>query len=213
MTPKFALGAATAAALLLTGCDSQPAPDPARSDAELAPASKQLASVSPAAPGPQKDGAAAPAGTGLCTAQEDVVFSCQLENRKIASVCGVKNPVGVTVAQYRYGAAGQKPELSWPNTDSADRLAFASVPYSGGGEAQLQFRRGDNQYVVYSRVIRTNFTAGEPNDPAMEDGVFVRKGEDVVARHRCDDPAVVPISYDKAERYAEKAGDIIPLDY
>lgn len=129
-------------------------------------------------------------------------------------MCGANKGAGAVVAQYRYGQAGQRPELTWPDADSDDRLTFASVPYSGGGEAQLQFRRGDHQYIVYSRVIRTNFKAGEPNDPAMQDGVIVRRGGEIVARHACADPDVQSIDYEKAGRYAQdSAGDIVEFDF
>ena len=78
----------------------------------------------------------------------------------------------------------------------------------------MQFRRGDHQYIVFSRVIRTNFKAGEPNDPAMQDGVIVRKGEEIVARHACADPDVRSIDYEKAGRYAQdSADDIVAFDF
>ena len=202
-----------AMSLLLAGCDQQ-----------TAASADESATQSTASPAPlttekmsQQEGAsktATPTGTGLCAAQEEVLFSCQLENTKIASICGVKNKAGITVAQYRYGKSGEAAELTWPEADSADRLKFASVPYSGGGEAQLQFLRGDTQYVVYSRVIRTNFAAGEPNDPSMEDGIFVRKGDRTIARYSCAGPNVRPIDYEKAKLYADNVGDdIVEFEY
>ena len=202
------------AGLVLSGCDQKAAP------ADGEPAVETVASANPLATGTisgqegQASKAVPSSGTGLCAPDEDVLFSCQLENRKMASVCGVTNKAGSAVAQYRYGKSGQVPELTWPEADSGERLEFASVPYSGGGEAQLHFRRGDTQYIVYSRVIRTNFTAGEPNDPDLADGIFVRKGDRIVARHACDDPEVRPIDYEKANLYAETSDDgIVELDY
>jgi hypothetical protein len=202
------------AAVLLSGCDQKAA------SADGEPAAESVASADPPATGTisgqegQASKAVPSSDTGLCAPDEDVLFSCQLENRKIASVCGAIIKTGSIVAQYRYGKAGQVPELAWPEADSADRLKFASVPYSGGGEAQLHFRRGDTQYIVYSRVIRTNFTAGEPNDPALEDGIFVRKGDRIIARHVCDGPEVSPINYEKADLYAESSDDgIVELEY
>ena len=202
------------AVMLLSGCDQKAAP------ADGEPAAETVASADPLATGTLSDQerqaskAAPSSGTGLCAPDEDVLFSCQLENRKMASVCGANNKTGSVVAQYRYGKSGQVPELTWPDADSGERLKFASVPYSGGGEAQLHFRRGDTQYIIYSRVIRTNFTAGEPNDPDLADGIFVRKGDRIIARHACADPDVSPIDYEKADLYAEPSdGEIVELDY
>lgn len=203
-----------AMSLLLAGCDRQPAASADESATQSAASPAPLTTEKMSQQEEEASKTATPTGTGLCAAQEEVLFSCQLENRKIASICGVKNKAGTTVAQYRYGQSGETAELSWPEADSADRLKFASVPYSGGGEAQLQFLRGDTQYVVYSRVIRTNFAAGEPNDPSMEDGIFVRKGDRTIARHSCAGPDIRPIDYEKAKLYAEDVGDdIVEFEY
>lgn len=201
-------------AVILSGCDQKAAPAGGEAAEESAISADPLGQETTSEPDDPASKASPLAGTGLCAPGEEVLFSCQLENRKMASVCGLKNGTGSVVAQYRYGKAGQVPELIWPETDRADRLEFASVPYSGGGEAQLQFRRGDTQYIVYSRVIRTNFAPGEPNDPAIEDGIFVRKAGKPVARHACSDPDVRPINYEKAELYAATSEDgIVDLEY
>lgn len=210
---KMALVVATVA-IILSGCNQKSAP----ADAESAEESVASADPLVQEKEPQSEEPAGTtstlSGTGLCAPGEDVLFSCQLENKKMASVCGLKNGTGSVVAQYRYGKVGQVPELAWPGPDSADRIQFASVPYSGGGEAQLQFRRGDTQYIIYSRVIRTNFAPGEPNDPAIEDGIFVRKAGKTVARHSCSDPDVRPIDYDKSELYAATSEDgVVELEY
>lgn len=149
---------------------------------------------------------------GLCSAKEPVLFSCQLKNRKVISVCGTEKGAGNKTAQYRFGALGQSPELVWPDAASKDRLTFASVPYSGGGEAQISFSRGDVTYVVYSRIVRTNFTAGEPNNPEMTDGVMVLKRGKTVSDLVCADPEVVPVDYDLATQYASRSDEafIIP---
>ncbi len=209
---RFSL-AMVAAAMLLAGCEGQP--DAAASEPEVQSPVSPDPLTAEKAPG-QRDPAnhaVRSAAIGLCQPREDIIFSCRLENGKSASVCGTNRGAGAVVAQYRYGQAGQRPELTWPDADGADRLTFASVPYSGGGEAQLQFRRGDHQYIVYSRVIRTNFKVGEPNDPAMQDGVIVRRGDEIVARHACADP-VQSIDYEKAGRYAQSsAGGIVEFDF
>lgn len=150
--------------------------------------------------------------TGWCSAKEPVLFSCQLKNRKVISVCGTENSAGNKTAQYRFGALEQSPELVWPDAASKDRLTFASVPYSAGGEAQIIFSRGDVTYVVYSRVVRTNFTAGEPNNPEMTDGVMVVKEKQMVSDLICVDPDVFPVIYDLASEYAVHSDEafIIP---
>jgi len=215
MNVIYPYGQALAALLLLAGCGPAPVTgSPETGDQSATTDAGLISREADEAGDSTGDNAVLPNGTGLCAAGEPVLFSCQLDNRNLVSICGARNGAGNPVAQYRYGKAGQVPELTWPEAGSADRLKFASVPYSGGGEAQLHFRRGDTQYVVYSRVIRTNFTAGEPNDPALEDGIVVRKGEKIIARHSCADPKLVPIDYEKAELYAEtSADDIVELEY
>tara|TARA_R110000824_G_scaffold11585_3_gene50683 strand:- start:49583 stop:50230 length:648 start_codon:yes stop_codon:yes gene_type:complete len=150
--------------------------------------------------------------TGWCSAKEPVIFSCQLKNRKTISVCGAESGAGESKAQYRFGSPGKSPELVWPEAASKDRLTFASVPYSGGGEAQLSFSRGDVTYIVYSRMVRTNFKAGEPNNPEMTDGIMVLKGRKMASDLVCADPDVVPVDYDLASEYAYQSDEafVIP---
>ena len=205
--------AMVAAALLLAGCDRQPAPPASEPEVQSSASPERVTADKAAGQRDQANHAAPSTAIGLCEPREEIIFSCRLENGKTASVCGTDKETGAVVAEYRYGHAGQKPELTWPDADS-DRLSFASIPYSGGGEAQLQFRRGDHQYIVYSRVIRTNFKPGEPNDPAMQDGVIVQKGDKIIARHACADADVLPIDYQKAGRYAQSLADgIVELDF
>lgn len=146
--------------------------------------------------------------TGWCSAKEPVIFSCQLKSRKVVSVCGTEDGEGIKEAQYRFGTLGKSPELVWPAATGKDRLTFSSVPYSGGGEAQLSFSRGDVTYVVYSRMVRTNFKAGEPNYPEMSDGVMVLKGKQTVSDLVCADPDVVPVNYDLASEYAIQSDEV-----
>ena len=218
ISPVF-LVSAFAVLLSMSGCDQAPATDAdGPPEPKPAPVAALASERSPdQSAGPERTGAHTTAplpANGLCIAGEEVIFSCQLENKKLASICGAANKSGKIVAQYRYGKPGESPELLWPETNSKDRLKFASVPYSGGGEAQLHFKRGGHQYVVYSRVIRTNFTVGEPNEPSLEDGIFVRKGEKIIARQSCADSSVMPIDYEKAERYADKSNDgLVEFEY
>lgn len=148
--------------------------------------------------------------TTLCGAKETPVFSCTVRGGKIASVCLAKGDDG-EFAQYRFGRPDAAPELVWP-TDGNGQIEWASVPYSGGGEAQLSFAIGDVRYVVYSKVVRTNFTAGEPNNPAMTDGVMVLRSNKVAASLACDGTALLPIDIDAAQAHLAEANDLFTYD-
>lgn len=162
--------------------------------------------------GPVQAAAEKSKATGWCSAKEPIIFSCQLKNRKVISVCGTENGAGHKTAQYRFGNLGKSPELAWPEAAGKGNLTFASVPYSGGGEAQLSFSRGDVTYAVYSRMVRTNFKAGEPNNPEMTDGIMVLKGKKTVSDLVCANSDVVPVDYELASEYANQSDEafIIP---
>ena len=146
----------------------------------------------------------------LCAPGEKVLFSCSLENGKIASVCAAAQIGGSRFAQYRYGMQGEESELVYPKSRQDGAIRFVSVPYSGGGEAQLMFERGDTTYVVYSNVIRTGFGDGG-NKPEFNDGVFAMRGDKTIAAHQCKPDGLMSIDYEKAEKYAQKdeGADII----
>lgn len=137
-----------------------------------------------------------PARGGGCKADEDTIFSCKTAANKRIAVCGI--PGGT--AEYRYGAG--EPEL----TVAGGR--FASVPYSGGGEAQIAFDNAGTRYVVFSRMVRTNFEAGEPNNPAISDGVIVLRGIEAASVVECADAEAVPVQYDIAARHMEKEDEL-----
>lgn len=123
-----------------------------------------------------------------CSAEETPIFFCTVKGGKRLSVCGSKEGA----AQYRFG-----------DEDAAELVLdggeFATAPYSGGGEAQIKFEAGDVSYIVYSRVVRTNFEPGEPNNPAITDGVIVLQNGAQIAERTCDGGEVKPIDYDAAE--------------
>ena len=108
----------------------------------------------------------------VCSEDEQTIFSCPTDGGKRISVCGKNGEV-----EYRFGA--EQAEL----TLAGGR--FGSVPFSGGGEAQVAFANGETRYVVFSRVVRTNFTAGETNNPEFTDGVMVLKGNRKIAERLC----------------------------
>ncbi len=70
---------------------------------------------------------------------------------------------------------------------------WASVPYSGGGEAQVRFVNGEYDYVVFSRVVRTRYD-GEGNEPQFTDGVVVRRNGEAIATRICDGQADVALA-------------------
>jgi len=111
-----------------------------------------------------------------CAQGERTLFFCEAGRKQIA-VCGVTDAKGQPQAQYRYGA------------DTAELVLnggrFANVPYSGGGEAQIEFVNDATRYIVYSRTIRTNFKAGEPNNPEFTDGVMAVRGGKVLSDRQC----------------------------
>ncbi|NCP11348.1 MAG: hypothetical protein GW859_05230 [Sphingomonadales bacterium] len=134
----------------------------------------------------------------LCSAGEIVLFSCQAGDRTI-SVCGSPDRHGG--AQYR-AARGGKIELVHPGEGEVggSSLRRASVPYSGGGEAQIRFDRGGYSYVVFSRVVRTRFD-GEGNDPEFTSGVAVVRQDRLVGERLCTDPTDAAVDIAAAEPY------------
>ena len=110
-------------------------------------------------------------------------------NGKQIAVCAS----GEGTVEYRYGKGDAELVLGDPQ--------WASVPYSGGGEAQIAFDNGDTRYIVFSRVVRTNFEPGEPNYPAISDGVIVQRGEEVLSLQTCGGEGdLKPLDVNAAER-------------
>ncbi|MXP25039.1 hypothetical protein GRI39_03120 [Altererythrobacter indicus] len=138
---------------------------------------------------------------GKCAQGEEALFTCSLKNGRAVAVCKTGEGAGQGLVQYRYGKPDAEPELSWPQKSDDGKLTFASVPYSGGGEAQLSFARGAARYIVYSRVVRTNFKAGEPNDPAITDGVMVVENGKVKANYSCDGQVSKPVDVNLTTKY------------
>lgn len=179
---------ALAACCVLAACSAEQ-----QNDVVVETRSDQVQPTSPAVPVAQ---APAAASGGGCMAGEETIFSCKTAADKRIAVCAARGgPV-----EYRYGAG--EPEL----TVAGGR--FASVPYSGGGEAQLAFDNAGTRYVVFSRIVRTNFAPGEPNNPAISDGVMVLQGEKVVSVQVCSDTDPVPVQYDVAARHMEQENEL-----
>ena len=82
------------------------------------------------------------ATVSLCSAGEQIVFSCTTMTKKVVSLCS-STPLTEAAGylQYRFGTAGRAPELSYPTTREHPRNLFLSgtMMYSGGGGAYLKF--------------------------------------------------------------------------
>ncbi len=150
----------------------------------IAPA---LLLVSPAAQAP-----AAPVRSrvvGLCTVDERPIFSCST-GRQTVSVCA-----GAGGVQYRAGRPGAVALASPAN--SAD-LSYANTAYSGGGESQVRFLRGDYAYTVWSGVYRTGFKT--TNNPEFRSGVIVSKNGKPFSTRTCVAPSDAVLDLGLAEQ-------------
>lgn len=133
-----------------------------------------------------------------CGAGAEPIFHCTVADGRELSVCAVAGKGGVLEARYSFGRGTAKLVLPTP---SGPPPRFATVPYSGGGEAQIAFDDGDWRHVVFSRMVRTNFAPGEPNYPAIRDGLVVLRGGRFAQMHMCEGGATdLPIQYDAAGR-------------
>ena len=133
-----------------------------------------------------------------------------MKSGKHASVC-VTGVGDAQFAQYRFGQLGRPVELVWPVSADAGVLALKSVAYSGGGEAQISFTRGDTTYVVFSRVIRTNFEPDEPNYPQIDDGIMVRRNGAMLGELLCEN-VDRPIDVNLAGQHMKPAAEMIYAD-
>jgi hypothetical protein len=195
-------GLAMALGLLLATCHYDAAPPSDQRVADREPFGAPAGSSSSSVP------AAAMAPTGKadrpCLPGEEPVFACKVRGGQRLAVCAPARGSSKGKTRYRFG--GDRPEVSISGGE------WASTAYSGGGEAQIAFVDADTRHIVFSRVVRTNFTPGEPNDPALSDGVIVERGGKVIAVHLCDDPDVLPVQYAAAGRSLPKAGDLFTYD-
>jgi hypothetical protein len=205
--------AATLLAIGISACTPEPsdsgepidAPDASATPGTLAtPEAKATSdgSMATMAKAPASEAKTKPGLDNLCAPGEKVLFSCSLENGKMASVCAAAQIGGARFAQYRYGVQGEESELVYPKSRQDGAIRFVSVPYSGGGEAQLIFERGDTTYVVYSNVIRTGFDEGG-NKPEFNDGLFAMRGDKTIADHQCKSDGLMSIDSEKARKYAK----------
>ena len=137
-----------------------------------------------------------------CAQGEPTLFSCDAGRKQIA-VCGVTDARGQPDVQYRCYCDTAEIVLSGGR--------FASVPYSGGGEAQIEFPKGATRYIVYSRTVRTNFEAGEPNNLEFTDGVLVVRGGKPIAERNCTGN-VESVDINAAESYGGAESELFYYD-
>ncbi len=140
----------------------------------------------------QEDDGAQPVA---CQDGEETLFSCDAKGGKQIAVCGKDGN-----AQYRFG--NEVAEIT------LDNGKFASVPYSGGGEAQIAFSNGDTRYIVFSRIVRTNFEPGEPNNPEITDGVMVVRGGETIGKRTCIAGSPSAVDVGAGENYGGVASEL-----
>ena len=127
-----------------------------------------------------------------CGPEETTIFACTTEGDKTIAVCSQ----GKAGATYRFG--GETPEIELSGGQ------WARTGYSGGGELQIAFDSGDTRYVVFSRTVRTNFKADEPNYPAMSDGVVVLQDGRFRGLQRCRDDSDASYYGEESEAAMQK---------
>lgn len=67
------------------------------------------------------------------------------------------------------------------------RFFFSRTDFSGGDENRIRFNHEGDDYFAFNKTVRTNFKAGDPNDPSESAGIFIRlKGKARPVR-RCSD--------------------------
>jgi len=118
-----------------------------------------------------------------CAAGEATVFACKIGGKQVA-VCFAAGD-DASWLQYRFGRAGQKPEMLLPEYPLAAKLSAEGrvETYSGGGASWLRFNRGDHAYVVYTGIGRW----GAKGETVKQAGVVVEKRGKQIASLYCDD--------------------------
>jgi len=141
----------------------------------------------------------------LCAADEQVVFGCQLKNKKMASLCASKVLNASTgYVQYRFGTS-KSLELEYPAQRALPKGHFyiSSTAYSGGGASRVRFKNGDAEYFLFDSTVRTNFKPGEPNNPQFEAGIEVQqKGKPASVRYCVNDASNSSLAYEQFEKEA-----------
>ena len=117
--------------------------------------------------------AVSPRQVSLCAQDEQVIWSCEIANRKIASVCASKQlDKAGGYLQYRFGLPG-KIELQYPQQREDTQTAFAYYRYTRPLVTYLGLRFKINEY-EYEVYDNTNDEA----DGGREAGVNVTPAGD-----------------------------------
>jgi len=123
----------------------------------------------------------------LCSAKEQIIFSCATGRQKIVSLCasGDLKQSGGRV-QYRFGKPGNI-ELSYPEKTEAwkELFTFSAHGFSGGGEYHIRFVNNAFEYLLYDQETR----------PQENSGLLVRNNGKVVSHLKCVDGAHSFISH------------------
>jgi len=132
--------------------------------------------------------ASAAASKYLCHADEQVIFGCAVGKRMVSLCASPKVGRDAGYVQYRFGTLARL-ELTYPTSlePPAEKFHISTTGYSGGGAARLRFSIAGFDYVLFDSVVRTNFTPGEPNNPAFSAGIATVRDGKVVSRHKCTD--------------------------
>lgn len=128
--------------------------------------------------------------TGLCTPEEKALFSCEAGTKQLSLCASVDVGSDSGYVQARFGS---KNHLDWAHPPqgfpSRDHFFYSSTAYSGGGEERLRFTVQGQQYILYSKAVRTGF-GNKGNLPVFSDGAFLRSA-DGKAIDVCTKPATV----------------------
>ncbi len=125
-------------------------------------------------------GAPALAAGTHCSQAEETVFSCNL-GHKVVSVCASQEVTQHSgYIQYRFGALGRKPELSFPKTTvkPGKVIQARTLMFAGGGGDYLRFNSGKTSYIVYSAIGKGWGT---------KDGVAVERHGKLATHLECQD--------------------------
>lgn len=120
-----------------------------------------------------------------------------------AALCG-KAEAGNRSIAYRFGDNKEILETDMANS----HFSYAMKGYSGGGETQVQVRKGDDLYLIYDRVVRTGFGADGLNKPEFTSGVAIFHRGAVISNHICQQPFDNPLQLNEIEKYMPK-GDFV----
>jgi hypothetical protein len=126
--------------------------------------------------------AAGAAAVTLCSAEENVVYSCSTGSRFL-SVCASRNlSKNAGYLQYRFGPSG-KPDLVYPETPRHPAGLFTpgTLMFSGGGGAYFRFTKTPYVYTIFSAIGNW----GAKGRKATVQGVAVQKDGAEIANIPC----------------------------